>query len=135
MNTKFDAKTKFRLKKLIKILLCLFAIAVFLLVLNFFGIRIPCLFYTITGLKCPGCGTTRMCLSLLHGNIRAAIYFNKVVPFLILGSIIIFIRQAYLYVFIGKIHYSKLESSFFILAIIALLIYGLLRNLPFTGIF
>ena len=32
------------------------------------GVRIPCLFYRLTGLRCPGCGVTDLCLALLHGH-------------------------------------------------------------------
>ena len=32
------------------------------------GVRIPCLFYRFTGLRCPGCGITDLCLALLHGH-------------------------------------------------------------------
>ena len=32
------------------------------------GVRIPCLFYRFTGLRCPGCGITDLCLALLHGR-------------------------------------------------------------------
>ncbi len=32
------------------------------------GLRIPCLFRRFTGLRCPGCGVTDLCLELLHGR-------------------------------------------------------------------
>ena len=32
------------------------------------GVRIPCLFYRFTGLRCPGCGVTDLCRALLHGH-------------------------------------------------------------------
>ena len=121
--------TKHRILNLIKLLLLLFALAVFLLFLNYnFGFRIPCIFRAITGFKCPGCGVTRMCLSLLHGNICAAIYYNKVVPFLLPAFAVVFIRQCYLYILTGKLHFSKVENVFFIIVIIILLIYMILRN-------
>ena len=31
------------------------------------GLRIPCPFRAITGLRCPGCGVTDMCLAVRHG--------------------------------------------------------------------
>jgi len=34
------------------------------------GLRIPCVFYRITGLRCPGCGITDLCLGLLHGRLE-----------------------------------------------------------------
>ena len=88
-----------------------------------------CAFLLLTGLKCPGCGTTRMCLSLLHGNVRAAVYYNKIVPFLLPPLAIIFVRQCYNYVFNGKFVFSKLEHWFFIISIVILLIYMVLRNI------
>lgn len=36
----------------------------------------PCLFHRLTGLWCPGCGTTRALHQLLHGNLTAAFRFN-----------------------------------------------------------
>ena len=32
------------------------------------GLRLPCPFYRLTGLRCPGCGVTDLCLALLHGQ-------------------------------------------------------------------
>lgn len=32
------------------------------------GLRIPCPFHLATGLRCPGCGVTDLCLGLLHGR-------------------------------------------------------------------
>ena len=36
------------------------------------GFRVPCLFCQITGWRCPGCGITRFCLDLLHGQFSPA---------------------------------------------------------------
>lgn len=35
-----------------------------------------CAFHTLTGLDCPGCGTTRALHALLHGDVGAAFRFN-----------------------------------------------------------
>lgn len=32
------------------------------------GLRAPCPFRRVTGLRCPGCGITDLCLGLLHGR-------------------------------------------------------------------
>ena len=36
----------------------------------------PCPVHTLTGLQCPGCGSTRMTLALLRGEISAAFGYN-----------------------------------------------------------
>ena len=36
----------------------------------------PCPFRTLTGLRCPGCGTLRALHQLLHGNVMAALRLN-----------------------------------------------------------
>ena len=38
----------------------------------------PCPFKALTGLDCPGCGTTRAVHQLLNGNLGAAMGFNVV---------------------------------------------------------
>jgi hypothetical protein len=35
-----------------------------------------CPFFLLTGMQCPGCGTTRALHQLLHGNIEAAFRLN-----------------------------------------------------------
>ena len=44
-----------------------------------FDIGIPCVFYEITGLYCPGCGITRLCLSLFEGDIYQAFRYNPII--------------------------------------------------------
>jgi hypothetical protein len=36
----------------------------------------PCLFHALTGLNCPGCGSTRALHHLLHGDIGGALRLN-----------------------------------------------------------
>ena len=51
-------------------------------------IYIPCIFRYITGYKCPGCGTTTMCVSILRFRFGDAFYANPfiftTIPFLML---------------------------------------------------
>jgi hypothetical protein len=55
------------------------ASAVVLMLVNPFAdgsILPPCPFHEITGLYCPGCGTTRALHALLHGSIPLALSMN-----------------------------------------------------------
>ena len=51
------------------------------------GYFLPCPFRALTGLNCPGCGTTRCLHQLLHGNVSAGFKLNPLfvvaLPFLI----------------------------------------------------
>ena len=39
----------------------------------------PCLFRNLAGWECPGCGMTRAVLSLLRGDLAAALHYNRMV--------------------------------------------------------
>lgn len=54
-------------------LLILLIGACYYLLIRYTGFGIPCLFYSVTNLKCPGCGITRMILECtqLHWKIAA----------------------------------------------------------------
>jgi hypothetical protein len=47
----------------------------------------PCVFRSMTGLLCPGCGITRALHQLLHGRIADAFHYNAVV--LVLGPLLV----------------------------------------------
>lgn len=36
------------------------------------AVLVPCPFLTLTGIPCPGCGMTRSCLALVHGDLALA---------------------------------------------------------------
>jgi Protein of unknown function (DUF2752) len=40
------------------------------------GVLPPCPLHRLTGLWCPGCGSTRALYQLVHGNLMAALRFN-----------------------------------------------------------
>ncbi len=45
----------------------------------FLQIMPPCIFRTITGFYCPGCGGTRAVLELIHGNFFHSFYYHPIV--------------------------------------------------------
>lgn len=68
--------------------LCLPCIGVMLLLLrlawpSFANIKwiTPCMFHTVTGLYCPGCGGTRAAAVLLRGQIAASFFYHPIVPY------------------------------------------------------
>ena len=55
------------------------------------GVFPPCLFRALTGLTCPGCGSTRAMHQILHGHFAAAFMLNPLflvaIPFLLYALI------------------------------------------------
>src|SRR5450631_3803194 len=51
-----------------------------------------CLFHSLTGLNCPGCGMTRALYALLHGNLRVALKDNALF-ILTLGALAVWAAQ------------------------------------------
>ncbi len=42
---------------------------------------IPCVFYSLTGLYCPGCGGTRAVDALFHGHFLRSFLYHPLVPY------------------------------------------------------
>lgn len=63
---------------------CLFLLPFFMLLALLFhqgysipGVLLPpCMFHTLTGFSCPGCGCTRAVIALLHGDILQSLCYN-----------------------------------------------------------
>ena len=91
-------------------------------------IGIPCPFYYITGLQCPGCGISRMMLALARLDFTQALQYN---PFIFLTlPILLFIifYSDYLYIKTGN---GSLGKWNFLMAaeLAGLLIFGVVRNI------
>lgn len=91
---------------------------------------IPCLFHTITGFYCPGCGVSRMCLAILQLDPLAAFRANAALFLLLPPGLVIAILMAGRYIKTGDSRPTPIQSILLICMIIILLIFGLLRNLP-----
>ena len=99
----------------------------FLIIFYFIGPGIPCLFHEITNLYCPGCGITRMLLSLFKLDFYQAFRYNPLVFILLILSIIYFILKLILKRF--NINIKMPEYIWYILLVI-IIVYGILRNIP-----
>ena len=108
-------------------LLVLF-ISIILIILNhLFSFSIPCIFHEITHLYCPGCGLTRMILSIMKLNFYQAFRYN---PLLFIASPFIisyYITYYYNWLQDKNIKISKKTWIFFLIITI---IFMMLRNIP-----
>jgi len=90
-----------------------------------------CLFFTFTGFYCPGCGSQRAMVALLHADILAALHNNILfvlsLPFLIY-SFIVFMRNT--------LNKNKIKLRFFYdplfvkIVIVLVIAFSILRNIP-----
>ncbi len=92
------------------------------------GIYLPCPFHLVTHLKCPGCGVTHMCLSLLHLDIKEAFTANAVLlcllPFMAAAA------GSFIHAYIKKGSARDRAAEISVYAMIAvLLVWGVVRNI------
>ncbi len=92
------------------------------------GIAIPCPFRLATGLKCPGCGITHMCVAMLHGDFGAAYRSNRLLFFLLPPIAAALAYDAAIYVRDGIARPGRLQNIFFYACIALLVAFAVLRN-------
>lgn len=121
---------KKRLYKLIKGYILIFAAGLlYALLFSEFNIKIPCIFNTITGYLCPGCGISRMCISILKLEFSEAFYYNKLIFLLIPLFCFFLLKWSIDYVKKGKITNNKVERIIIWIVIVLLVIFGIVRNI------
>ena len=121
---------KARLKKLLmNIFLLGMAGLLYGIFVSYTGLAIPCLFRKVTGLLCPGCGVTGMCVALLHLDWRGAFSCHPVLFVLLLPLTAVFICSAAGYVQNGRIWFARWQNLILYVSVAALVIFGVVRNL------
>lgn len=115
------------IKKVLSAALLLFCYYIFV---RLTGISIPCVFYEITGLKCPSCGITAMAVHMAEFRFSEAFECNPLLFFMLpfLGTLIL-IKIVFMPEWLtGK---SRIYNGIMITCCILLVIFGVLRNLAF----
>lgn len=94
------------------------------------GFGIPCPVHYFTGFKCPGCGVSRMFISLMKLDLKNAFEANRLL--FITLPVIAVLLAVYLvrYIRTGSKKLSKFENAVYIVLILAFLVFGAVRNLP-----
>ncbi len=71
---------KKRLLRVGGVLLCLVGAGLaYLALIRWLGFGFPCIFFTVTGYQCPGCGLTRALSALAEPDVAAATRYNPLV--------------------------------------------------------
>lgn len=113
--------------KIVSFLLFLLCIYIVLKILNYFGIVIYCPISYLTGYYCPGCGITRMFISLFKLDIYQAFRYNPLI-FIYLVCLVIYIIVD---LFTHKLNKIILNKKFLIIILFITIIYGVIRNFEF----
>jgi hypothetical protein len=91
----------------------------------------PCLFRALTGLTCPGCGSTRAMHQILHGNFAAAFMLNPLfllaLPFLLYALI----RYSAAVMRGGVPRPNALHASYIYALFVIVVSFWIFRNTPF----
>lgn len=95
---------------------------------NFFPV---CPLYALTGFACPGCGMTRGFHALFHGDVLTALDYNALLPIWALAFGYVFVSLALFTVRGRGLSMKVFHPTALWVFLIALLLFGVLRNLPF----
>lgn len=105
------------------VIVCTIIIAISgIAILYHFNIAIPCIFYKVTNLYCPGCGITRAVISLLKLELYKAFRYN---PLIITLLPLLLIYNIYVKIFNKKKNFSQ---NVWIILLTIVIVYGVLRN-------
>src|SRR5258708_2533362 len=84
-----------------------------------------CVFKSLTGLDCPGCGLTRSFCALSHGHLAKAFYFNKLGPILYVVFAAVWLRALFILLKLKAAStYATIILTRFPLAKIGLVVFG-----------
>ena len=122
-----DQKERLR-KTVVKYSVILGIALAYLIFVLLTGLGIPCLFSKITGLRCVGCGISRMLLALIRLDFASAFRYNAYL--LITGPFLLayLVASEIKYVLHGTTRMGKWEIFLWVELILAIA-YGVLRNI------
>lgn len=113
------------------VLLILFFLLLRLIYLRF-GVGIPCPFFFVTGLYCPGCGAFRALSALLQGDLWQAVRYNALVVLFMPLLIVLCVRETARYIrAVRPAPLGRSETIVCIAVVAVSVLYAIARNLPF----
>ncbi len=135
MLTGLAEKFKENRKMRVALVLCTGAAAaagaVYLYFHNPYSYPLPCIFYSLTGFYCPGCGAGRACYSLLHFEFVDAFCYNPLMTILLPLIGIYLIVRVLDWMITGGNHVDrKISVKLLAWTLVLVCIYGALRNIP-----
>lgn len=91
--------------------------------------HLPCLFRTLTGYYCPGCGGTRACIAFLQGHFLRSLLYHPVVPYTAVVYLIFMVSHSIELLSKGKLAIGlRYRDTYIKLAGVIILLQWVLRN-------
>ncbi len=118
-----------KIHRVIKTILFLFLGLTYYFITQLFNFYIPCVFNSITGLLCPGCGITTACIAVIEFRFIDAIYAN--LGMMIISPILLFLiaKLWILWILDKRDKNSKVTESLAFLCVIILIVWSVIRNI------
>ena len=104
--------------------------AAYAVLIAMLGRGLYCPFWRLTGLKCPGCGVTRMCLALLRLDWAEAWQANAALLLALPVLAALAVRLMWVYVRTGRRTPGRGEERLIWGLLVYFLAWGIVRNLP-----
>ncbi|MBQ2676830.1 MAG: DUF2752 domain-containing protein [Clostridia bacterium] len=105
------------------------AVATTVLVFAFAGVGLPCVFYEITGLYCPGCGNTRAAMAIVKLNFSEAFSYNAIFLIEYLYIIYVYVFCCLNYLKNKKFSYQSPAIALDITVLAVVVLWGVVRNI------
>ena len=94
------------------------------------GIFPPCMFRTLTGLACPGCGSTRALHQLLHGHVGNAFTLNPLLLIVLPILLYVLVRHTSWAISGAEPVGNRLPAPVIYVIFFLLLSFWVIRNTP-----
>ena len=93
------------------------------------GLMGRCVFRSVTGLYCPGCGGTRAFLYLLHGNIIKSLIYYPFVPYACVILVIFYVSQTLRYISGGRIRGMHMKTCYVVIGAAIIVVNWIVKNI------
>lgn len=93
------------------------------------GIAVPCIFRAITGLKCPGCGMTTLCMCLLRLDIPGAWSANPAAFLMLPLGAAVAVDMSVRYIRTGTKAADRFSTVSLGIIAAVLVVYAIIRNI------
>jgi len=129
MNLMNQEKKSNRIILSFSLMALILLLGLFVIFLYLKGFAIPCVFYELTSLKCPGCGNTRALFSLLSLNFEKMFFYNPLFPIELSYMIYVCLNTLVNYINHNRFAYKTFSKYFDISLLVIIILWGILRNI------